>query len=275
MGKYVNLRALAMYLPAHNLRYSQADYRQGRCHPCCLPHRPGKGKVGDPAAHVCSDSGQHSASHDKKKSCRHKQVDGSLRQDQAPLLSPCHTDLFHHVKLHFPGQHPCDTDVEVIQKSGKDQHSGDDPKNQVIYVNSSQFASDTRYGKDSEAIVTACLHEGRHAYQHQVADGIVLHDNQAEADAWKENLSEGNYISFRENPRAYYNQPVEVDARRFAEEKYAEIVAERQSYDIEAYSDHAPRDVFERQLSDEGTDEAQKAASFQQTEKETNGISIA
>lgn len=150
-----------------------------------------------------------------------------------------------------------------------------DPKNQVIYVNSSQFASDTIYGKDSEAIVTACLHEGRHAYQHQVADGIVLHDNQAEADAWKENLSEGNYISFRENPRAYYNQPVEVDARRFAEEKYAEIVAERQSYDIEAYSDHAPRDVFERQLSDEGTDEAQKAASFQQTEKETNGISIA
>ena len=150
-----------------------------------------------------------------------------------------------------------------------------DSKNQVIYVNSSQFASDTRYGKDSEAIVTACLHEGRHAYQHQVADGIVLHDNQAEADAWKENLSEGNYISFRENPRAYYNQPVEVDARRFAEEKYAEIVAERQSYDIEAYSDHAPRDVFERQLSDEGTDEAQKAASFQQTEKETNGISIA
>ena len=150
-----------------------------------------------------------------------------------------------------------------------------DPKNQVIYVNSSQFASDTRYGKDSEAIVTACLHEGRHAYQHQVADGIVLHDNQAEADAWKENLSEGNYISFRENPRAYYNQPVEVDARRFAEEKYAEIVAERQSYDIEAYSDNAPRDAFERQLSDEGTDEAQKAASFQQTEKETNGISIA
>ncbi len=149
-----------------------------------------------------------------------------------------------------------------------------DPKNQVIYVNSSQFASDTRYGKDSEAIVAACLHEGRHAYQHQVADGIVLHDNQAEADAWKENLSKGNYISFRENPRAYYNQPVEVDARRFAEEKYAEIVAERQSYDIESYSGHEARDVFERQLYDEGTDEAQKAASFQQTETETNGISI-
>lgn len=149
-----------------------------------------------------------------------------------------------------------------------------DPKNQVIYVNSSQFASDTRYGKDSEAIVTACLHEGRHAYQHQVADGIVLHDNQAEADAWKENLSEGNYISFKENPRAYYNQPVEVDARRFAEEKYAEIVAERQSHDIESYSDHEQKDIFEKQLSDKMRNEAPKAALFQQTEGEASGISI-
>lgn len=149
-----------------------------------------------------------------------------------------------------------------------------DPKNQVIYVNSSQFAADTRYGKDSEAIVTACLHEGRHAYQHQVADGIVLHDNQAEADAWKENLSEGNYISFKENPRAYYSQPVEVDARRFAEEKYAEIVAERQSHDIEAYSDHEQKDIFEKQLSDKMGNEAPKAALFQQTEGEESGISI-
>ena len=149
-----------------------------------------------------------------------------------------------------------------------------DPKNRVIYVNSSQFASDSRYGRDSEAIVTACLHEGRHAYQHQVAEGIVQHDNQAEADAWKDNLAEGNYISFRDNPRAYYNQPVEVDARKFAEEKYAEIAAERQSHDIAPYSDHTQKDVFERQLSDEGENETQIAASFQQTERELNGISI-
>ena len=57
----------------------------------------------------------------------------------------------------------------------------------------------------------------------------------------------------------------------------AEIVSRINSgaYDIESHSDHAPRDVFERQLSDEGTYEAQRAASFQQTETETNGISIA
>lgn len=149
-----------------------------------------------------------------------------------------------------------------------------DPKTQVIYVNSSQFVSDSRYGKDSEAIVTACLHEGRHAYQHQVADGIISHDNKAEADAWKENLAEGNYISFRDNPRAYYDQPVEADARRFAEEKYAEIAAERQVHDIETYSDHAQKDIFEKQLSDEGIYETQRAASFQETERESQGITI-
>ena len=148
------------------------------------------------------------------------------------------------------------------------------PKNQVIYVNSSQFAADSRYGKDSEAIVTACLHEGRHAYQHQVAEGIVLHDNQAEAESWRENLSEGNYISFRDNPRAYYNQPVEVDARRFAEEKYAEMIATKQSLDIEPSAEYSQKDVFERQLSDEGVNETQKAASFLQIDKGSIGISI-
>lgn len=147
-------------------------------------------------------------------------------------------------------------------------------QNQVIYVNSSQFAADSRYGKDSEAIVTACLHEGRHAYQHQVAQGIVKHDNQAEEKAWKENLAEGNYISFRDNPRAYYNQPVEVDARRFAEEKYAEIAAERQFYDIGQHSEHSQIDVFEKQLRGEVSSESQTAASFQHTEGESNGISI-
>ena len=149
-----------------------------------------------------------------------------------------------------------------------------DPKNHVIYVNDSQFDADSKYGKTSEALVTACLHEGRHAYQHQVADGFIQHDNQAEADTWKENLSEGNYISFRENPRAYYNQPVEVDARRFSEEKYAEIEAERKSCNIELLTENTPKDVFERQLSEEESNETQSAAMLQQEERVTAGISI-
>lgn len=149
-----------------------------------------------------------------------------------------------------------------------------DPENKVIYVNNSQFDSDSRYGKDSEAIVTACLHEGRHAYQHQVSEGIIPHDNQAETDAWKANLTEGNYISFRDNPRAYYNQPVEVDARRFAEEKYSEIVAERQSHDIATYSDYTQKDVFERQINGTRENEGQVAATYQQTERKSNGISV-
>ena len=97
-----------------------------------------------------------------------------------------------------------------------------DPQNQVIYVNSSQFDADAKYGGDAQALVTACLHEGRHAYQHQAVRGLVRQADPAQVALWKDNLADGHYISFRQDPRAYYQQPVEADARRFAEEKYAQ-----------------------------------------------------
>lgn len=81
-----------------------------------------------------------------------------------------------------------------------------DPRSGRIYINASQFDSESMYGKDSSTIVTTCLHEGRHAYQHQVVNGIVQHDDLSEAAAWRENLKDGNYISFEENPRGYYEQ---------------------------------------------------------------------
>ena len=111
-----------------------------------------------------------------------------------------------------------------------------DPSEWKIYINSSQFDAESMYGKDSQALVTACIHEGRHAYQHQVVDGIIDHDNVEEIRAWKENMAPGNYISFKENPRAYYNQPVEVDARQFSENRYQMLVKERQNID---YKDNA------------------------------------
>ena len=149
-----------------------------------------------------------------------------------------------------------------------------DPKGQVIYVNASQFAADSKYGKDSEAMVTACLHEGRHAYQHQVSAGIVSHDNKAEAEAWRENLKDGNYISFQDNPRAYYYQPVEVDARRFAAEKYMEIVSERQQQSIEHESALSQRDVFEKQLNEGCKTETKEAAMYVQTKSNTDKLVI-
>ena len=149
-----------------------------------------------------------------------------------------------------------------------------DPQNRVIYVNSSQFDPESKYGKTSETIITTCLHEGRHAYQHQVADGIVEHDDPTEAAIWKENLAEGNYISFRENPKAYYNQPVEVDARAFAAEKYAELVASREQLSYSDTYHNNPLEVFERQLSSEATGVVQKEEPFSETESESAGLSI-
>lgn len=62
-----------------------------------------------------------------------------------------------------------------------------------------------------------------------------------------------------------------IDAPTKKEKRRADREAR---YDIESYSDHAPKDVFERQLSDEMANEAPKAALFQQTEGEASGISI-
>lgn len=118
-----------------------------------------------------------------------------------------------------------------------------------IYINVSQFDSESMYGKDSSTLVTACLHEGRHAYQHQVANGIVQHDDPNEAAAWSENLKDGNYISFEENPRGYYEQPVEVDAREFAACRYKEMMSERLQTEIDRPIDFIKaRDAFETQI---------------------------
>lgn len=148
-----------------------------------------------------------------------------------------------------------------------------DPHSQVIYVNSSQFDAESKYGETSETLVTACLHEGRHAYQHQVADGIIAHSDPAETEAWKDNLSDGNYISFKENPRAYYTQPVEVDARRFAEEKYAELVAERQKLITTEKVEQSQRSIFERQLSSDSSASYQRAHIIDHSAGEPNGLS--
>lgn len=123
------------------------------------------------------------------------------------------------------------------------------PNEKVIYVNASQFDAESMYGKDSEALITACLHEGRHAYQHQAVEGLVTHENMDEVEEWRENLN--HYISFNENPRAYYEQPVEVDARKFGEERYKELVSERESLEVKDSTDYnLAKERFETQMSE-------------------------
>ena len=47
------------------------------------------------------------------------------------------------------------------------------------------------------------------------------------AQAWAKNLESGGYVRFDENPRAYWDQPVEADARRFASDRLSQLRSER------------------------------------------------
>lgn len=167
---------------------------------------------------------------------------------------------------------------------GRFLHTGSDgivlgsynPRSGRIYINVSQFDPESMYGKDSSALVTTCLHEGRHAYQHQVANGIVHHDNPNEAVAWRENLKDGNYISFEENPRGYYEQPVEVDAREFAASRYKEMMNERLQAEIDRPADYSSaKDAFETQTSNTMSDGADLAADYHQKPSSSTVLSSA
>lgn len=101
------------------------------------------------------------------------------------------------------------------------------PSQQTISVNASQLGEGASCGEDSSRMVETIFHEGRHAYQHDVVEGRIPHADAEEARAWAENLEPGGYVRFWENPRAYFAQPVEADARRFAEARSARLEQER------------------------------------------------
>ena len=140
-----------------------------------------------------------------------------------------------------------------------------DPRSGRIYINASQFDSESMYGKDSSTIVTTCLHEGRHAYQHQVVNGIVQHDDLSEAAAWRENLKDGNYISFEENPRGYYEQPVEVDGREFAAGRDRVMMSERLQAEMDRPDDYSKaKDAFETRIYNSPHEKTDLVADYHQ-----------
>ena len=148
-----------------------------------------------------------------------------------------------------------------------------DPHRGRIYINVSQFDPGSMYGKDSSTLITACLHEGRHAYQHQVVNGIVQHDDPIEAAAWRENLKDGNYISFEKNPRGYYEQPVEADAREFAACRYKEMLRERLQAEMDRPNDCSKaKKTFETQISNSTNTRPDLAADYRQDPGASKGL---
>lgn len=66
-------------------------------------------------------------------------------------------------------------------------------------------------GSNQEMIRTI-VHEGRHAFQYYVCSNPTAYGDVAAAEAWRSNLSPGQYVEWKENAGRYMSQPVEADA---------------------------------------------------------------
>ena len=96
------------------------------------------------------------------------------------------------------------------------------PTNQRGYYTNHQIVQNydmVKYTETSDMCMKNVLHEGRHAYQY---DAVLNPENHMEVSnetlaAWTSNLAPGNYISANADSNAYYAQPVEMDARSYAQ----------------------------------------------------------
>jgi hypothetical protein len=120
------------------------------------------------------------------------------------------------------GRPPCNVSLfSEPPKDGKIIAGQYNPDNRGIELNAYHLS-----GNPVECLNTV-LHEGRHAYQDSAVRGEVYHHDKAELKAWQENMKPGNYIQPEQNRRAYYNQPIEADARQYAAITSGQILAEQ------------------------------------------------
>ena len=81
----------------------------------------------------------------------------------------------------------------------------------TIYLNQSNISE-----KDAKNAVETILHEGRHSYQHFATQHPSIHSNTKEVNAWRRNLR--HYLDpSKYGQELYESQPVEADARNYAE----------------------------------------------------------
>ena len=82
-----------------------------------------------------------------------------------------------------------------------------------LYLNS-DVLTDTKNKLDA---IDTVFHEGRHAFQHAAAKNPTKYSvDRKTAQQWLNNFPP-NYIRYEQNPMRYFSQPIEVDARTFAE----------------------------------------------------------
>lgn len=148
---------------------------------------------------------------------------------------------------------PCQVKGSALPSHYFGKVMGEYAKNShTIYINYNQLGNNTKYGKEPELHLETVLHEGRHAYQVQVVNGDIKHHNAQEVKQWKNNLKEGHYISYRENPLAYYNQPVETDARIFARSMKKLILTEKDTLTKGLTCEAGTKNYFTQQMAAKG-----------------------
>ena len=83
--------------------------------------------------------------------------------------------------------------------------------NNIIYINKSHLLK-----KDARDVVETMLHEGRHSYQHFVINHPSVHLDVKQVNKWRKNFR--HYLSPSiYGQELYESQPVEMDARAYAE----------------------------------------------------------
>ncbi|MDO4197074.1 MAG: hypothetical protein Q4D33_13120 [Prevotellaceae bacterium] len=102
-----------------------------------------------------------------------------------------------------------------------------DPNSKSITLNTDYLDGSYECYKDT---LDTIIHEGRHAYQHYNVDERQVHPSDGDCTNWSKNLHENMWGMFPENigyqsPQEvgferYWMQPVEADARAFAEDVF-------------------------------------------------------
>lgn len=119
----------------------------------------------------------------------------------------------------------CDLKVE-FKDDMRDTTNGEyNHTNTTLYINANHLKNSNMEGSKADEILNTCLHECRHCYQHLLSEAYVkLSPEQRNlvafngVDDWIKNMNEYNIPdnSF-EAVIKYYYQPLEEDARQYAE----------------------------------------------------------
>lgn len=87
--------------------------------------------------------------------------------------------------------------------------------NRAIALSIQRLIEEPMTESTAKGVLATVFHELRHAYQHNAGKSPAMYNiDRATARIWRTNFR--NYISPSKNPKRYFTQPVEQDARDFA-----------------------------------------------------------